>query len=527
MIKKGANIFTSFLNALNVKHTASFSNKYFNEHPHKYNLFGISKMLSDYGIENAATRIADKENIREIETPFIAHFGGDFVVAHRAEFDEVSFLWGTNHHALPITTFIEAWTGIVLLAESSEKSIEPEYKKHRKNEYLNLLKKTVLFSACGLMLLFTYIYQSLHTKIGLSLLILINLVGIYISWLLLLKQMHIQSQHADKICSLFKQKDCNKVLGSNAAKLWGIVEWSEIGFGYFLTNVLLLLIAPDTITYVALINMATLPYAFWSVWYQRSKVKQWCPLCLIVQVLLWAIFINNCLWNYIQLPAFDFQELLNLSVIGSAYFASILSINMLIPKLNTNSTVQFLQQAINSIKADEDVFEALLTKQTFYETDDCDSVIRFGNPDSFLKLTIFTNPYCYPCSLMHKRLETLLEKVNNNISVQYILSSFNEDLSLTNKYLIAACLAKSDACDIRQLFTDWFEKGRKLQHGYFKDLSLDIENQVVEIEFQKHEAWRQQNQLRATPTVLVNGYQLPNIYKIEDLQYLMLTLNNP
>jgi len=40
-----------------------------------------------------------------------------------------------------------------------------------------------------------------------------------------------------------------------------------------------------------------------------------------------------------------------------------------------------------------------------------------------------------------------------------------------------------------------------------------------EIEFQKHEAWRNKTQLRATPTMLVNGYQLPENYKVEDLRY--------
>ena len=35
----------------------------------------------------------------------------------------------------------------------------------------------------------------------------------------------------------------------------------------------------------------------------------------------------------------------------------------------------------------------------------------------------------------------------------------------------------------------------------------------------KHNAWKEKIQLRGTPTVLVNGYQLPESYKIEDLQY--------
>ena len=80
------NIFVTFLNLLEVKHTQLFSDQYFNEHPHKYNLFGLSKMLLDYGVENAATRIQDKENdITEIQTPFIAQFSNDFAAVHKVD----------------------------------------------------------------------------------------------------------------------------------------------------------------------------------------------------------------------------------------------------------------------------------------------------------------------------------------------------------------------------------------------------------------------------------------------------------
>ena len=65
------NTLTSFLDLLNVKYTPSFTTKHLNEHPHKYNLYGLSEMLSDYGVENVATKIEDKENsLFNIELPF-------------------------------------------------------------------------------------------------------------------------------------------------------------------------------------------------------------------------------------------------------------------------------------------------------------------------------------------------------------------------------------------------------------------------------------------------------------------------
>jgi hypothetical protein len=223
-------------------------------------------MLSDYGVENAGTKIIDKEkDIFDIELPFIAHFGGEFVIVHKIDPDKVYYLWNGKETALPLAEFLNAWTGIVLLAEPTVNAIEPDYKEHRKKELLDLAQKGLLALAAGLLLVLTYTTHSLFTNLGLSLLLLLSFAGVYISYLLVLKQLHIDSRYADKICSLFKQHDCNDVLESKAAKLWNTFGWSEIGFGYFVANVLILLFLPNLINYLALINILALPYSVWSV----------------------------------------------------------------------------------------------------------------------------------------------------------------------------------------------------------------------------------------------------------------------
>jgi len=125
--RRSQNTFVTILDLLKVKHTSEFSNRYFNEHPHKYNLYGLSKMLSDYGIENAGTKIADKEkDITNIDLPFVAHTGNDFVVVYglssalsKGEGDSegvVRYLWNGKKITLPISKFIQSWSGIILLA---------------------------------------------------------------------------------------------------------------------------------------------------------------------------------------------------------------------------------------------------------------------------------------------------------------------------------------------------------------------------------------------------------------------------
>ena len=162
------NILNAFLGLLEVKHTGSFTDQYFNEHPYRY-LLGLSKILSDYGVENGATQITDKErDFSEIVTPFIAQFGGSFVIIYKVDSAQVSFLWEGVNHILPVDKFIESWTGVVLLAEASKKSIEPDYKDHRKAERPRM--KRIIIINIILSLLFFSI-NSQENKIGSPLII--------------------------------------------------------------------------------------------------------------------------------------------------------------------------------------------------------------------------------------------------------------------------------------------------------------------------------------------------------------------
>lgn len=512
------NTLTSFLELLNVKHTESFANKHFNEHPHKYNLYGLSKMLSYYGVENTAIRIEDKENdILNINLPFIAHMGGDFVVVHKTN-NDVSYCWNGKKINLSVSQFIQTWSGIALLAETSPDSIEPNYSENRKKELFAIVQKGIL--ACVGVLIFglTYISQALFTDLGVTLLLFVNFTGIYICYLLLLKQMRIHSQYSDKICSLFSKRDCNNVLETSAAKLWGVFSWAEIGFGYFTANILLLLFFPQTVLFVASLNIFTLPYSFWGIWYQKVKARQWCPLCLIAMAQLWTLFAIGLIFGHTQFSEVKFANLSDILLVGSVYTACIFGFNFLISKLNRGGETEAIKQEINAIKANEKVFGALLTEQPFYEISKADSQFFFGDPDADLKITIFTNPICNPCATMHKRVEKFLQETGGEACVQYIFSSFLPDLDFANKYLIAAYLQKEQG-EFERIIANWFEKGKTLRETFFSDFGLDITCSQVEAEFQQHEAWKEKSQLRATPTILVNGYKLPDNYKIEDMKY--------
>lgn len=515
MKNKDSNVFTSFLELLNVKHTKSFSNKYFNEHPHKYNLYGLSKMLSDYGVENAATKIEDKENnIQNIETPFIAYTGIDFIPVYQITNDSVSYISDNGNTSISHKDFCLIWTGITLLAEPDSKSEEPNFKANKRKELFGLIQKILLLITVFFIFLYVYITKFHYSNLGITIELFINLVGIYIGYLLVQKQMQIHSRYADKICSLFKQGDCNDVLESKAAKLFGLIGWSEIGLGYFVSNILILLFFPQFISYLTFVNICALPYSFWSVWYQKIKVKQWCPLCLIVQGLLWIIFIINFIFDFIQMPTIDMADIL---ITVCLYLMPILVINRLIPQLSEDRKMESITQEINSIKANEEIFLALLKKQPHYDINKMTSNIIFGNPYGNILVSVFTNPHCNPCAEMHTRIEELL-KQTNQLCIQYIFSSFDENLDSSNRFLITVYLNNSQE-KAKEIYSEWFSGGKHAKENFFQMHKTNILDEKIEVEFLKHDAWVKKSGLRATPTIFVNGYKLPDNYKIEDLRF--------
>lgn len=63
------------------------------------------------------------------------------------------------------------------------------------------------------------------------------------------------------MCSMLNKHDCNNVLNTQAANLFSF-SWSEIGFSYFVVNLIILLYFPVYVNYVAWVNVIILPIRF-------------------------------------------------------------------------------------------------------------------------------------------------------------------------------------------------------------------------------------------------------------------------
>jgi ABC-type bacteriocin/lantibiotic exporters, contain an N-terminal double-glycine peptidase domain len=91
-------------------------------------------------------KISDKNEIRSIEPPFIAHTGNDFAIVEKIEKDDIWFIEGNKRIKIPLDEFLKMWTGYTLIAEPDKTSKEPDYEIHSRKELFHNLRKIAILS---------------------------------------------------------------------------------------------------------------------------------------------------------------------------------------------------------------------------------------------------------------------------------------------------------------------------------------------------------------------------------------------
>lgn len=283
-------IFIDILRELNVPYTERYSQAQFDSMPFQ-SLFGLSKLLERYNISSRGIHLADPSQITQLPTPFIASTGkGLIIVTYIDDGERIDYISQGKPESIPLADFVKVWPGDAFQLFPAENACEPDYAAHRRDIFFAKAKKVLLKVLVAIILIGLFIYSRAWSHISTILVTAIDLVGIYISWMLVQKSLKIHNPHADRVCGVIQAGGCDKVLETQASTFYGIFAWSEVGITYFSVSLLAFLIFPQCTPWLALLNICCLPFSFWSVWYQKFRARHWCTLCLIVQASLWALF---------------------------------------------------------------------------------------------------------------------------------------------------------------------------------------------------------------------------------------------
>ena len=486
------NIIEQFLDEIEVSYTHQFTEKLYNEHPHKYNMYGLKRMLDVYGVKTLGVH-SNNADLLSLTYPCILHTHGDFVIGLECKDDSVIYLQHGKKLTLAIDKFKQTWTNNALVVEETTEAIEPDYKTHQWKELISKMKSYSLPFMLILAVLIGIVSHWGNTGIFDLIRIAFSSVGVLVCILLMEKQLTGESHYGDRVCSLFHHSDCNSVLDGAMAKIFGI-SWSEVGLGYFMANMLLLSLFPASSSMVAVVSWAAMLYGVWSIYYQWRVAKSWCVLCVLTQVIIWLIGIIAIVsYFYIPFSCYGIDGLL----VCIVFAESILLVHQYALVQETEKERVRTVQQYRSFKVNSTVSKVLIGKGEYYETTLDDSSIIFGNPQAETRVTILSNPHCNPCARMHKQVENLLNINSDDICVQYIFSSFNETLEDSSRYLIAMYQNK-DQQTAREIYSSWYEKDKNKFKEIMEGHAGIIHSGNVEAEMKKHLAWKKRTGFTAT-----------------------------
>lgn len=325
--EKDSNLLNDFLSCLGVAHTSSYSSERYKSMPFQ-SLFGLTHLLKEYGVECESVRIENKDEIKELVVPFLAHVDDGVVIVTEVGDEKLGYMTMGVSEEMSLDEFKKRWDGVVVLASPGAEACEPDYKKHWWFEFFNSSKKWVLGLCAMVLLVAGALNCGAFKSVATALTVVFNCLGLYFTFLLVQKSAHIHNSHADRVCGVLQKEGCNHILETSASKFFGLFGWSEVGFAYFSVSLIVLLMKPECIGMLALINGICLPFTVWSIWYQKFRAKAWCTLCVGVQTTLWLLFFSYLAGGCWERIDFNFVEFV---VIGCGYLGVMLGVNALMP----------------------------------------------------------------------------------------------------------------------------------------------------------------------------------------------------
>lgn len=485
-----------FLKANKIPVAKDWLQKTIESHPDFPSLLCISETLNVAGI-NCIIHKIEISSINGIPLPALFHLQDDDVIAI------------TNKNSYT-EKFLSEITGIVINVHSINLSsmYKSEVNKERK------INQALFISIILTTLLFTIVLFE-KNKFANTLMVLCSISGLYICFQIIRKENGNAAIWVNKACKALGN-GCDKVFKSSLSKGIFGVKIVDVAFVYFFT-VLLFSLLEDNLLLVYYAILLAIPIIISSIFFQKTKVKGWCALCLLiglivfVQVLLvWTtkeIFDNTLtLKNILH---FVFYGLLSFVWFKYKYFYKL-------KEQNIKITIEY-----QKVRRDAKIFISSLQSEKTVKYFETNSEMIFGNILAPLQILIVCQPYCIPCATTHKQIDEVLKIHNENICLKIVWLAKNQS-SVKAVSLIFDIVGFQTKENALIKIEEWFSIMN--YERYLNNNIISINQKHSKINIDEQNDWVTKNAIDVTPTIFINNYQIPKNYTIEDINIMIPNL---
>jgi len=500
-------------------------------HPDYPSALSICDALTEWKIDNQGVQLAP-EDLPKINLPAMLslHGGGGklFVILFKLDDKQVHYLdmaegWTTSS----IERFTERWSGVAILVEANENSGEKDYAINRKKEIVNNLRLPFMITALLALIVGTaatgYLTHFAAITTWLPLL-LIKSLGIGLGTLLMIEHLDKRNPTVKKLCGFSSKTSCKDVTESPAGTLFGWLSMGEVGLFYFIGGFLALvfsLFATDmqtVLVFLAILTLTTLPYTLFSIVYQATVVKKYCPLCVGVMILFWVEFAIFASTLPLEMPPLTVNAII---LILWGFLLPIIVWLGFKPTVMATLEIPTLKKTLAIFKGEPKIMETLLSQEKSVSTEQLAGDLILGDPNSPINIIMISSPYCGHCSPAFNALEKLISEFPEGVKVLIrILDGGKRDVT---KQLIS--LADKPELAEKALHA-WYIQKKKDAEGWLQQFASteQADPETIDQRMDEIAEWCKANEIGGTPIFFINGRKMPYTLKITDLKYFLRAL---
>lgn len=513
-------LIVNYLRHLDIPVSEKYCIRQIVSHPDYPSLLSIVDTLNGLGIEHKIFRIPSN-HLSEVSFPYLIQLEeagktNDLIPIYNQKDLNNSALKDHKNSSV-----------IIIQCEPTDKIVnEKNNLAFSEEKQSRNIVKTGLLTAVGLLLLLFSKISSLNH----ALFIASSLLGGVAGYFLYAKTIGIKYKTIEEFCMAGKRSNCDQVLHSEAATIFGKFKLSDATFSYFLTQLFLLtLFVTQPIkssNYILLfygLGIVTIPIVGFSILYQSVKLKTWCFLCMAVNAILISQLV--LLYNFDLSPVSIFQQgLVYPAAVFSLMFipfsSGLILLRQLIVKKNE---AEYEELALNRIKHNPIVFITLLNRSRRFDITPFSQEMVIGEKSAPVKVTMAVSLHCNPCkravneivqitSLYPNLIQLVLRFKRSGATDETVLSPADYLISYWDQFIQGS---SNESERTFKLIRDWYAEHdfESFKSIYPMDSSLTGSSELLN----EHDDWIEASEINRTPTIIIDNHELPENYKLDDL----------
>ena len=386
---------------------------------------------------------------------------------------------------------------------------------------MNVLKGVLLTSLVG-WLMVSFVKTTAMNDPGILfhtlLYTILKIAGLATGILLLWFEVDQYNPTLQSFCSGGKKVNCNTVLGSKYASVFnGNLSLSLAGFSYFLGTLAYLIISgfsTSSTALLAVLSFTTLPVIIGSVYYQAVVIKQWCKFCIVLQSVLAAEIVVAFTGNFYGYG----MALETLPLLFTLLLAPVVGWKFIKPLLEKEKKANLYQRSLKKIKNNPDVLKGLLARSRQITTPVEGLGILLKSATAKYTIIKVCNPYCGPCAKAHPVLEELVSNGIINLQILFTASPSDKDRTATPVKHFLAIDAKGDHTITQGALDTWYTTDKKDYKAFAEQYPMNGELEQQHDKIKAMRNWCDAEKITHTPTIFIDGYELPAEYRVADLK---------